>query len=216
VDFRYKRPVITPCQIDKNLIPDESKQINVLIQMKNDNKSEDTIGFTRKALRLLSRHACLSEPESVKAFIAQMKGTSSYKRNLCIAYNKYCNHFGINCIMPHYRKEEKNIAFPTKEKLLMLLANAGNLLSLKLSLSMETGLRPVELCRLKVKGIDIDHKTVNPTTAKRGKARTVPISETLTTKLRIHISTKKLLPIDQLFKGVTAVSYSRQYRQNAK
>ena len=33
MDFRYKRPVITPCQIDKNLIPDESKQINVLIQM---------------------------------------------------------------------------------------------------------------------------------------------------------------------------------------
>jgi hypothetical protein len=91
VDFRYssRRPVITPCQIDKNLIPDEAKQINVLIQMKNDNKSDDTIRFTRKALSLLSRHASLAEPESVKAFIAQMSGTDSYKRNLCIAYNKY-------------------------------------------------------------------------------------------------------------------------------
>ena len=49
MDFKYKRPVITPCQIDKNLIPDESKQINVLIQMKNDNKSDYTINFTRKA-----------------------------------------------------------------------------------------------------------------------------------------------------------------------
>jgi hypothetical protein len=84
MDFRYTRPVKTPCQIDKNLIPAESKQINVLIQMKNDNKSDDNIRFTRKALSLISRHSSLSEPESVKAFIAQMQGTDSYKRNLCI------------------------------------------------------------------------------------------------------------------------------------
>jgi len=51
VDFRYKRPVITPCQIDKNLIPDESKQINVLIQMKNDNKSDDTIQVHQKSVK---------------------------------------------------------------------------------------------------------------------------------------------------------------------
>lgn len=75
MDFRYKRPVITPCQIDKNLVPDESKQINVLIQMKNDNKSDDTIRFTRKALSLLSRQANLSVPESVKAYIAQKEGS---------------------------------------------------------------------------------------------------------------------------------------------
>ena len=66
--------------------------------------------------------------------------------------------------MPIYREEAKNITLPTKEKLLILIANAGNLLSMKLSLSMETGLRPVELCRLKVKNIDIEHKVVNPTT----------------------------------------------------
>ena len=93
MDFRYKRAVITPCQIDKNLVPDESKQINVLIQMKNDNKSDDTIRFTRKALSLLSRHSSLAEPESVKAFIAQMEETESYKRNLCMAYNKYCKFY---------------------------------------------------------------------------------------------------------------------------
>ena len=80
MDFRYKRPVITPCQVDKKLISDESKQINVLIQMKNDNKSEDTIRFTRKALSLLSRHVSLAEPESVKAFLADMKGSDSTQR----------------------------------------------------------------------------------------------------------------------------------------
>jgi len=57
VNFKYKRPVITPCQLDKSLIPDESKQINVLIQMKNDNKSEYTVKFKNKALTFLGKHA---------------------------------------------------------------------------------------------------------------------------------------------------------------
>ncbi len=78
--------------------------------------------------------------------------------------------------MPKYREEAKNIALPTREKIQMLIANAGKLLQLKLQLSMETGLRPVELARLKVKDIDLDHKTVNPTTAKKGNPRTIPMS----------------------------------------
>jgi hypothetical protein len=103
VDFRNKHPVITLCQIDKNLIPDESKQINILMQMKNDNKSEDTIRFTRKTLSLLSRRTSLSEPESVNAFITQIERTDSYKRNLCIAYNKYCKFYQIEWKMHFYQ-----------------------------------------------------------------------------------------------------------------
>ena len=52
MDFRYKRPVITQCQIDKNLVLDESKQINVLIQMKNDNKSDDTVTVYSQSSKL--------------------------------------------------------------------------------------------------------------------------------------------------------------------
>ena len=173
MDFRYKRPVITPCQIDKNLIPDESKQINVLIQMKNDNKSDDTIRFTRKALSLLSRRANLSEPESVKAFIAQMEGTDGYRRNLCIAYNRYCKFYQIDWKMPFYQQEAKVIKLPTKEKIIMLISSGQRPLSLKLQISMEAGLRPVELMRLKAKDIDLDHNAVMPTTAKGGNPRAI-------------------------------------------
>jgi integrase/recombinase XerD len=95
----------------------------------------------------------------------------------------------------------------------MLIANAGTLLSTKLSLSMETGLRPVELCKLKVKDIDIDHKTVNPTTAKRGNPRTLPISASLTQKLQEHITRNNLAPNDLMFKGTDADHYGKQYRQ---
>ena len=181
MDFKYKRSVITPCQLDKNLIPDESKQINVLIQMKNDNKSDDTIRFTRKALSLLSRHASLAEPESVKAFIAQKEGTDSYKRNLCIAYNRYSKFYQIEWKMPFYQQEAKVIKLPTKEKLIMLISSAQKPLSIKLQISMEAALRPVELMRLKAKDIDLDHNAVMPTTAKGGNPRAIKISNNLKT-----------------------------------
>jgi hypothetical protein len=49
--------------------------INVLIQMKADNKSGYTINFTRKALTFLSQHASLAEPEAAKLFIATHKAS---------------------------------------------------------------------------------------------------------------------------------------------
>jgi integrase len=181
--------------------------------MKKDNKSNYTINFTRKALTFLGQHTSLAEPEAVKLFIATHKASDGYKRNLCIAYNKYCKFYNITWNMPKYREEAKNIALPTKEKIQMLIANAGNLLSMKLQLSIETGLRPVELTRLKVKDIDLEHKTVNPTTAKRGNPRTIPMSQSLTLKIQEYITQKNLTPNDLLFKGTDSDHYGKQYRQ---
>ena len=57
--------------------------------MKLANKSDYTINFTRKALNTISHHANLDKPDEVRMFIAMLKTTDGYKRNLCIAYNKY-------------------------------------------------------------------------------------------------------------------------------
>jgi integrase len=179
--------------------------------MKNDNKSEDTIKFTRKALSRLSQNVNLNEPEAVKAFIASLESRNGYKRNLCIAYNKYCKHYQIQWKMPHYEPEAQNIKLPTKEKLNMLIANANQALALKLSISMETGLRPVELCRLRVKDLDTDHKTINPITAKKGAARTLKITENLNTRIQEHVIRNKLEPSDNLFKE-DSDNYEKYYR----
>ena len=134
--------------------------------MKNDNKSDYSIEYTRKALTFISKHTALNEPEAVKAFIANLKVSDSYKKNLICSYNHYCKHYKIKWEMPKYIQEARNIALPTQEKLNMLIAKAGKTLSPKLQLSKETGLRPIALCNLRVKDIDLDHKTINPTTAK--------------------------------------------------
>ena len=105
--------------------------------MKNNNKSDYTINFTRKALTFLAKHASLAEPEEVKHFIAQHKVSDGYKRNLCISYTDSVNTIkssGKWWQMPLYIQEAKNITLPTREKLLMLIAEAGKILSMKLSI----------------------------------------------------------------------------------
>jgi hypothetical protein len=61
--------------------------------MKNSAKSDYWIKFTSKALTFLNKHADLNNPETVRAFIAALNTSNGYKRNLCLAYNKYCQHY---------------------------------------------------------------------------------------------------------------------------
>jgi hypothetical protein len=86
--------------------------LNVLAQM-NNNKSEYTIKFVDKALTYINQHTNLNEPETVKHFIAQLKDKNGedvfngYKKNLCLAHNKFCKYCKIKWEMPLYEPEAK-------------------------------------------------------------------------------------------------------------
>jgi len=134
--------------------------------MKNEGKANDTIKNTSKALKRLAKSTDLNNPEEVKQFIANLDVSNSYKKNLSIAYNKYCQYNQIEWEMPIYTPQAKLIKIPTKEKLEMIISASGRTLATKLTTSMETGLRPVELCNLKVKNIDLEQRIIYPTTAK--------------------------------------------------
>jgi len=179
--------------------------------MKNNGKSSYSIKFVDKSLTYISKHANLNQPEEVKHFIASKTVSNGYKKNLCLAYNKYCKYYRIQWEMPIYKPEPKTIKIPTREKLEMLIARAGKTLSLKLTISKETGLRPIELCTLKVKDIDLEQRTIYPTTAKHGAPRRLKISNSLKAILTNHINTHKLNPKDKLFKG-DSDNYGKHYR----
>jgi len=93
----------------------------------------------------------------------------------------------------------------------MLCASAGRINSIKLTLSKETGLRPIELCNLRVKDVDLERKIVYPTTAKHGAGRALKISNSLQASIKSHILTHELNPTDKLFKG-DAENYGKHYR----
>jgi integrase len=179
--------------------------------MEKDAKSNYTIHFTYKALNLLAKNCKLEDPEQVKTFIAKMNVSSGYKRNLCIAYNKYAKYYKISWNMPTYHPEAKAIKIPTKEKIEMLIASAKKPTSIKLQISKETGLRPIELCNLRVKDIDLVQRLVYLTTAKNGAPKILKISNSLKDTLLEHIDTHKLNPDNKLFKG-NAEDYGKHYR----
>ena len=179
--------------------------------MKNNARSDYSIKVVDKSLTHISKHANLNEPEQVKTFIAKLQTSNGYKRNLSIAYNKYCKYYQIEWQMPLYKTEAKTIKIPTSAKLEMLVASAGRTLSIKLTISKETGLRPIELHNLKVKDIDLEQKLIYPTTAKHGKARALKMSNNLQNMLQTHIINHKLNPNDKLFKG-NAQNYGKYYR----
>ena len=179
--------------------------------MKNDGKSDSTINFTRKALNYLDNHANLKQPEAVKAYIAQLRSGNGYKHNLALAYDKYCQYHKIKWIPPVYKRQARAVRIPTKAQIEMLIASAGRINSIKLSISKETGLRPIELCNLKVRDLDIEQRTIYPATAKHGAPRKLRISNSLNKTIQKHIIKFNLQPQDKIFNGSSA-NYSKHYR----
>jgi integrase len=160
---------------------------------------------------MLQNNCTLQNPNEVLSYIANKDASNSTKEALCYAYRKYCKHCNIKTKIPYYQPDPKPIKIPTKEKLEMLIANSGWMQSIKLRISMECGLRPIELCRLKVKDIDLDQKLIYPKTAKHGAPRTLKISENLKNTLQKHITKYNLNPNDKLFKG-KADYYGKNFR----
>jgi len=180
--------------------------------MKNDNKADSTIKNYSKLLTYLSEHANLSNPEQVKQFVANKNNCNAYKRQLIIAYTRYCKYYEIKWEIPKYKSQAKQIRIPTKAKLEKIISNARNILSIKLQMSMETGLRPIELCNLKTKDLDLEQRLIYPTTAKHGAARRLRISENLKERLIDYLSRYKHEPEDKLFTG-NSNDYGKYYRQ---
>jgi integrase/recombinase XerD len=180
--------------------------------MENDNKADQTIRNYDKLLSYLAKHTDLSQPEEVKRFVASKANGNAYKRNLIIAYALYCKHYHIEWQKPLYRQEAKHIRIPTREKLGKFISNAGMTLSIKLQISMETGLRPIELHNLKAKDVDLQQRIIYPTTAKYGASRSLRMSPNLTERLGEYLARTHLKPEDTLFRG-TPQRYGNHYRK---
>ena len=179
--------------------------------MKKNGLSDYSIRFTSKALKFLSKNCNLNDPENVKSFISSLNVSNGYKRNLCIAYNKYVKVNGLSWNMPLYKVSSKLPRVPSSEKVQMLISGAKPLMALKLSISVETGMRPIEVMNLKVKDVDLQNRIIYPSSAKGGSARVFKISNRLTDMLRVYISKHKLGLNDKLFKG-TSNDYGKLFR----
>jgi len=184
--------------------------VNLLWKLKSEGRSEETIRNIGKCLRVLEKNASLENPDSVKSWIANFGKTEGYKRNLVNAYCHYINFRGLSWSKPVYRESAKLPRIPTEEKLNMIISASPKNLALKLLISKETGLRPIELIRLKIRDVDLDSGNIYPSSAKHGNARVLKLSQKTTSLLRGYIAKYDLN--DHLFKG-TNENYGKAFRR---
>ena len=100
----------------------KSDVFSVLWHMKKQGYSGDTINFVRKALKVLEDGCGLNDPETLKAFIAEMDVADSYKRNLCYAYEHYLRLNDISWNRPKYYAREKLPKIPSEKTIDMIIA----------------------------------------------------------------------------------------------
>ena len=188
---------------------------NVIWHLKKQGYSEHTINFVRKALNRIQSGCDFSNPDAVKGFIARLDVAESYKRNLCYAYEHYLKLNGLIWEKTKYYARDRLPKIPEERTLDMLIASAYPRLALKLSISKDTGLRPVELVALRVKDVDLEKGIVYPATAKHGSARVLKITRKTLEMLKVHIHENNINVNTKIFKQ-TSPQYSTSFRNLRK
>jgi integrase len=198
----------------------------VLTHLKGKGRKPATLEALQKGLKALALRSDLKDTESTELAIADYKKkngrpiTNNYKSKLCDCYQHYCKFYKILWEKPIYIPEPTTIQPPTQEKCLMLIASAKGDLSLKIDISVQTGLRPCEVqgeFGLEAQNIHADQNTITARIHKGCNPRPpLPITKELTARLQTYITEHNLKPTDQLFTGDTKRygEHFRRFRNN--
>jgi integrase len=182
---------------------------NLLLHLEAKGRSPNTIRAYEQNLKALAQRADLQNPKEVELAIARYKRkksnqtiTNNYKSKLCDHYATYCKFYKIEWEKPIYTPEPQSIQPPAQETIQMLVASAKRELSLKLDISAQTGLRPIEIHGLKTSDLHPDTQTLTARSHKGCDPRPpMKITPELVTRIQTHINNKKLKPADLLFTG---------------
>jgi integrase len=180
--------------------------------MEADAFSRQTINNTRKYLTALSRQTDINDPEKVKAVIYQKQSSDAHKKIMAYAYKRYADYYKLAYTMPKYHPKSRQIKIPTKEKVETLINSARAPLCLKLRISAETGLRPIQVHSLRVKDANLETRQLYPEPAKNGNAIVSKISTNTADQLAEYINQNQLKNDEKLFKE-SEEEYCKHYRE---
>jgi integrase len=194
----------------------------LLTHLEGKGRSPNTRLAYQKGLKALALRADLKDTKAVELAIARYKkkdgrpATNNYKSKLCDIYAMYCRLFKVIWEKPIYTPEPTTIQPPSPEKCSMLIAAAKRTLSIKIDISTQTGLRPIEIQGekgLRVNNIHPDQNTITARITKGCNPRPpLPISKELMTRIQTHVTEHNLKPNDLLFTG-DPTRYGEHFRR---
>jgi integrase len=206
LEIEKKRAIIRS-QIDQET---QQRIDKLVLYLKGKGRGGSTQTAYKKNLSYLAQRVIdLNDTEAVELAIANYtktngrKATNNYKCKLCDCYARYCRFYRIVWEKPIYTPEPHSVQPPSTEKCEILISSAKMPLSLKIDISMETGLRPIEIVGEKglcANDIYVDQKTITARSTKGCNPRPpIRISEELTARLKTYILQNQLVNEDLLF-----------------
>ena len=194
------------------------KIFNTLWCMKKDHLAESTIKVTDRRLRMMAKTVDIDNPEKVRECLANKKGKNSYIEGLVDSYDRYARYNEISWSKPLIKRSSQPPYVPTEEEITILTTDAGKKYSLILSIFRDTGLRPIELERAKLRWFDLTRGLVNVETAKHGNARTLILKTQTLAMLKEYVGKHGFGLNDNIFPKVrtmrTAFQRIRQRTAN--
>lgn len=181
--------------------------------MKKNAYEDTTIRKAAKLLRHLQRQkTCnITDPESVKLYVANKKCSNGHKENLIEAYNYLMMANDQQWEKPFYQRYSKKRKAPKEELVDFLVNHARIEMATKLSISKDLGQRPIELTWLTIKDIDLSTGIVSITGAKHTIGREGKLKQKSLALLKTLVETKRLTQTSHIYNG-TSDNLSANYR----
>ena len=167
--------------------------------MQKDQLAKSTIKPTVRRLKHIGRFCNLNKPDEVITFLAHKKGKNSYIDAIAHAYNRYVRYNNLKWKMPKIKRTSQPPYLPSTEELTILCSGAGTKYSLILNMFKDTGMRPIEMHRLKLSWIDLNKGIIQVETAKYGLGRNLKLKQSTFEMLKAYIAKNNFKQDDKLF-----------------
>jgi hypothetical protein len=201
----------------------------VALYLEGKGKQPRTVDSFKRHISRLARIADLDNPQEVELAIARLKlidphtrkqtdkpASNCYKSKMCFTYIHYVRFYKLEWEMSKYIVEERSVQPPSDEKCAMLIAAAKGSLSTKIDISIQTGLRPVEIQGekgIRVRDFHPDQKTLTALSCKGCNPRPpLKVTDELASKIQAYIYKRNLKADDLLFSGDTN-RYQEKFRR---
>jgi integrase len=209
------KPQQTSCPFQKKNSQSSTKNgkiIEVLWELKKTGRAEATIRNIGKALHALEKHCNLDNPEAVRTWIATADKSDGYKRNLCSSYDHYTRQHGLTWKKPKYRETVKMPKIPQENKIELIMANSPLKLRTAITISKDTGLRPVELMRITLRNLDLTNGAIYPETAKHGSPRVLKLKNSTINLLNKYLANRNIGLNENIFGTWNSDTYGKWFR----
>jgi len=147
--------------------------------MEKQGYRHSTVRYCIQALKSVARNANLSDPESVKEYLAEANVSESRKAKLTEDIARFYIYRHIPFDKPNYRRIERLPFVPLESEVDQLISGCGRKTAALLQLIKETGIRAGEAWNLKWIDIDSEKSAVNIVPEKNSNPRQLKISSRL-------------------------------------